>query len=177
MFTKCFFCWCLENHLLQVATCPLFHPITSLSAKGRIFLFHRGNLDSRWSPVCPWSPVSLPGIVTPAQILISMADHPTLPQPHVAPHSLWGWTSQMENKGALSAEHSISCVVCRLLHLTAPVWPEQDSEQCTQLASQEMVGFFTVSCVPRCAVTDTSYTHFERHKLTSLRNRRTRPNC
>lgn len=118
-------------------------------------------------------PVS--GITSPARTLIPMAGHPTFPQSHAASCPLWDWTSWMENKWALSPAHSTSYNVCRFFNLTMPVKPKQDPEQCTQLTSQEMTGFSSVSHMPCCTVTDISYTPFDRHKLISLRNCRMRP--
>lgn len=94
---------------------------------------------------------------------------------HVLSCPLWGWTSWMENKWALSAAQSTSYDVCRFFNLTMPVKPKQDPEQCTQLTSQEMTGFSSVSHMPRFTVTDISYTLFDRHKLISLWNCKMRP--
>lgn len=118
-------------------------------------------------------PVS--GIITPAWALVSMAGHPTFPQSHAASCPLWDWTSWTENKWELSAAHSTSYDVCRFFNFTMPAKPKQDPEQRTQLTAQEMMGFSSVSHMPRCTVTDISYTLFDRHKLTSLRNCRMRP--
>lgn len=157
-------------------SCMLLVPlITSLPAKWRLFPLQNRNLDSSWSPVCPQSPMPVSGIVSPAWTLIPMADHPTFPQSHAASCPLWGWTSWMENKWVLSAAHSTSYDVCRFLNLTMPVKPKQDPEQRTQLTSQEMTGFSSVSHMPRCTVTDISYTLFDRHKLISLWNCKMRP--
>lgn len=78
------------------------------------------SIEETWSPVRQWSPVSLLGIITPAQTVISTTDHPAFPQPHAAPPPLSDWTSWMENEWALSAEHNISYVASgfRVMHTT-----------------------------------------------------------